>query len=69
MQNAGDISVSSIPKWEELFFNSHFTHMNSNTVVKGGHDVFWIKHVSRKKFPLSYMIREYRTVGNLYAEN
>lgn len=69
MPEADECSVKSIGAWEDIFFCSFFTHMNANTVVKGGHDKFWVEHVGCTKFPASCLIKAGIKVRNVYASN
>lgn len=54
-------------KWEELFFNSKFSHvLGGNSPVKGNIIQLWQSlHNSRKKFPVTKLIKHSLTLKNL----
>lgn len=54
-------------KWEELFFNSRFSHvLGSKSPVKGNIIQLWQSlHNSRKKFPVTTLLKHSLTMKNL----
>ncbi len=53
-----EASVKSLPRWEQSFFESEFTHSNSHKKLTKHPDGFvglWKSLVGKKKFPVEYM--------------
>jgi PRTRC genetic system protein B len=53
-----EASVKSLPRWEEAFFESEFTHANaSSSLTKhpGGFIGLWKSLIGKKKFPVEHL--------------
>ena len=61
-----DVSVKSLSRWEEAFFESEFTHANASTSLTthpGGFIGLWKSLIGKKKFPVEYLCDAKQTLG------
>ena len=53
-----EASVKSLPRWEEAFFESEFTHANAPSGLTnhpGGFMGLWQSLIGKKKFPVEHL--------------
>ena len=61
-----DVSVKSLTRWEEAFFESEFTHANASTSLTthpAGFIGLWKSLIGKKKFPVEYLCDVKQTLG------
>jgi hypothetical protein len=61
-----DVSVKSLTRWEEAFFESEFTHANASTGLTthpGGFIGLWKSLIGKKKFSVDYLCDVKQTLG------
>jgi PRTRC genetic system protein B len=61
-----DVSVKSLTRWEEAFFESEFTHANASTSLTthpAGFIGLWKSLIGKKKFPVDYLCDVKQTLG------
>lgn len=67
-------AISSLPQWEDAFFNSVFTHMNDKYVRRTKHaksdSAFWREYMKKSgdKFPADMLVKTEKTVGSLLSQ-
>jgi PRTRC genetic system protein B len=62
-----EASVASLPRWEQAFFESEFTHPNVHkklTMYPGGFVAMWKSLIGKKKFPVEHLADTGETLAN-----
>lgn len=66
----GDASVASLPRWEQAFFESEFTHSNTTcklTEHPGGFIGLWKSLAGKKTFPVEHLADAQETLKKFIA--